>query len=165
MLKSIYYAYFHSLMKYGIIFWGNSTDSKKVFTLQKKIVRIMLGVKPQNSCRGLFKRLQILPLPCRYIFSLLNFIINNQEHFQTNSAVHSVNTRNKHHLHRSAANLTCFHKSTYNSDIKIFNNLRSSFKSLMNEKAKFKVALKRYLNTHTFYSVDEFLLSKTVSSY
>jgi hypothetical protein len=23
-------------MKYGIIFWGNSSDSKKVFTLQKK---------------------------------------------------------------------------------------------------------------------------------
>jgi hypothetical protein len=31
-LKSIYFAYFHSLMKYGIIFWGNSSDSKKVFT-------------------------------------------------------------------------------------------------------------------------------------
>jgi hypothetical protein len=163
ILKSIYHACFHSLMKYGIIFWGNSTDSKKVFTLQKKIIRIMLGVKPQNSCRGLFKRLQILPLPCEYIFSLLNFIMNNQEHFQTNSAVHSVNTRNKHHLHRPAANLTCFQKNTY-FGIKIFNNLPSSLKRLMNEKAKFKVALKRYLNTHSFYSVDEFLMSKTVSS-
>jgi hypothetical protein len=30
----------------------------------------------------------------------------------------------------------------------------------MNEKAKFKVALKSYLNTHAFYSVDEFLVSK-----
>jgi hypothetical protein len=83
-LKSIYYAYFHSLMKYGIIFWGNSTDSKKVFALQKKVVRIMMGIKPHNSCRGLFKRLQILPLPCEHIFSLLNFIISNQAHFQTN---------------------------------------------------------------------------------
>jgi hypothetical protein len=45
-IKSIYFAYFHSLMKYGIIFWGTSSDSKKVFTLQKKIVRIILGVKP-----------------------------------------------------------------------------------------------------------------------
>jgi hypothetical protein len=50
-------------MKYGIISWANASDSKKVFTLQKKIVRIMVGVKPQNSCRELFKRLQILPLP------------------------------------------------------------------------------------------------------
>jgi hypothetical protein len=71
-------------MKLGIIFWGNSSDSKKVFTLQKKIVRIMVEVKPQHSCRVIPKRLQILPLPCEYIFSLLNFIINNQEHFQAN---------------------------------------------------------------------------------
>jgi hypothetical protein len=69
-------------MKYGIIFWGNS--SKRVFTLQKKTVRITVGAKPQ-------------PL-VEYIFSLLNFIINNLEHFQTNSAIHCVNTRNKHHL-------------------------------------------------------------------
>jgi hypothetical protein len=62
------YAYFHSLMKYGIIFWGNSFDIKKVFTLQKKIVRIMMGVKSHNSCRGLFKRLQILTCCCEYIY-------------------------------------------------------------------------------------------------
>jgi hypothetical protein len=34
---------------------------------------------------------------------------------------------------------------------------------LMNEKVEFKVALKRYLNTHSFYSVDEFLSSKNDS--
>jgi hypothetical protein len=92
MLKSIYFAYFHSLMKYGIIFWSHSSDSKKVFTLQKKFVTIIVGVKNQYSCSELFKRLQLLPLPCVHIFSLLNFIINNQEHFQTNSAIHSVYT-------------------------------------------------------------------------
>jgi hypothetical protein len=134
---------------------------KKVCKLEKKTVRIMVGVKPQNSCRELFKRLQILPLPCEHIFSLLNFIINNQEHF----AVHSVNTRNKHHLHRPVANLTFFQKSTYYSGIKIFNNLPSSLKSLMNEKAEFTVALKRYSSTHSFYSVDEFLSSKNDSSF
>jgi hypothetical protein len=34
-LKLIYFACFHSLMKYGMHFWGNSSDSKKIFTLQK----------------------------------------------------------------------------------------------------------------------------------
>jgi hypothetical protein len=37
-------------------------------------------------------------------------------------------------------------------------------KTFMNEEAKFKVALKSYLNTHAFYSVDEFLVSKIDSS-
>jgi hypothetical protein len=59
ILKLTYFAYFYSLIKYGIIFWGDSSDSKKVFTLQKKTVRIMVGVKPQHPCRELFKKLQI----------------------------------------------------------------------------------------------------------
>jgi hypothetical protein len=62
-LKTVYFVYFHSLMKNGIILGGNSADSKKVFTLQKKIVRIMMGVKSHHSCRDLFKRLQTLTFP------------------------------------------------------------------------------------------------------
>ena len=117
-------------MKYGIIFWGNSSDSKKVFTLQKKIVRVMIGVKSRNSCRDLFKRLQILTLPCGYIYPLINFIKNNEEHFQTNADVHSVNTRHKHCLHKPIANLSCFQKSAYYAGISIFNNLPSNLKGL-----------------------------------
>jgi hypothetical protein len=37
-------------------------------------------------------------------------------------------------------------------------------KRFTNEKAKFKIALKLDLNTHSFYSVDEFLLAKTESA-
>jgi hypothetical protein len=48
--------------------------------------------QPRKSCRDLFKRLQILPLPCKYIFSLINFIINNQEYFQTNADIHTQET-------------------------------------------------------------------------
>jgi hypothetical protein len=81
-----------------------------IFTLQKRTVRIIADVKSRNSCRNLFMRLEILPLPCEYIFTLMNFVVNNQEHFQTNSVIHSVNTRNRDHLHRPTANLSCFKK-------------------------------------------------------
>jgi len=30
-LKVIYYSYFHFIMTYSLIFWGNSPDSIKVF--------------------------------------------------------------------------------------------------------------------------------------
>jgi hypothetical protein len=145
-------------MKYGIMFWGNSSSSKKIFTLQKKVIRIMADVKPRISCRTLFKRPEILPLPCEYILSLMKFIVNNQEPFQTNSAVHSVNTRSKHPLHRPIANLACFQESAFYTGIKIFNCLSSSLTNLKNKKSQFKVALKSYLNTHSFYSVDEVLM-------
>jgi IS1 family transposase len=150
-------------MKSGIIFWGDSPNSEMIFTLQKKTIRIIAGVKSRNSCRNLFMRLEILPLPCEYIFILMNFLVNNQEHFQTNSAIHSVNTRNRDHLHRPIANLSCFQRSAYYAGIKIFNRLPSNLRSLMNKKAQFKVALKRYLNTHCLYSVEESLILKNYS--
>jgi hypothetical protein len=74
---------------------SHSAGHTQTFTLQMKIVKIMVGVKPTNSCRCLLKRLEILPLPHKYIFSLMNCTVNNHEHFQTNSIVHSVNTRNR----------------------------------------------------------------------
>jgi hypothetical protein len=89
----------------------------------------------------------------------MNFIVNNQEHFQTDLAVHIVNTRNEDHFHRPVANLSCFQKTVYYSGIKIFSSLPSGLKSLMNKIVQFKVALK-YLNTHSVYLIDEFLMFK-----
>jgi len=54
----------------------------------------------------------------------MNFYVNNQELFETNSWIHSVNTRNRDHLHRQLANLSCFQKSAYYAGIKIFNSLQ-----------------------------------------
>jgi IS1 family transposase len=157
-LMSTYFTYFQFIIKYGIIFWGNSSNSRKIFTLLKKIIRSMVGARPRTPCRSLFKKLGILPVPCQYLFSLMNFFVNNQENFQTNSSVHCIKTRNKHHLYRPIANLSCFQKSVFYSGIRIFNSLPRSLTNLKNEKAQFKVALRRYLNADSFYSVDEFLV-------
>jgi hypothetical protein len=35
-------------------------------------------------------------------------LLCNEEHFQTNADVHSVNIRHKHYLHKPTANLSCF---------------------------------------------------------
>jgi hypothetical protein len=78
-LKSIYFAYFHSIMKYGIIVWSHSFNSGKIFTLQKKIFRIMVNAKPRSSYRSLFKKLEILPVPFQYVFSWMNVNVSNQE--------------------------------------------------------------------------------------
>ena len=73
-LTSMYFAYFHSIvLSYGIIFWGNSSNSRKIFTLQKRIIRIMVGAHPRTSCRTLFKRLEILEVPSQYMYSLTSF--------------------------------------------------------------------------------------------
>jgi hypothetical protein len=86
-LKSIYNEYFYSVIKYGIILGGNSSSIGNTFTLQKNIFRNMASDQPRTSCRSQFKWSEILSVPYQYILSLMNFIINNQENFQTNSCV------------------------------------------------------------------------------
>jgi hypothetical protein len=161
-LKSIYFAYFHPIIQYGIILGGgggrNYSNSRKIFTLQKKIIRIMVGAHPRTPCRNLFKKTRDFACSMPMYISLMNFFVNNQENFQTNPSVDSINTRNKRHLHRPIANLPCFQKSALYSSIRIFNSLPYSVTNLKNEKAQFKVALRRHLNAHSFYSVDEFLM-------
>ena len=162
-LKLIYYTYFHSIMKYGIIFWSTSSNNGKISTLHKKTVALMAGAQPRTSCRSLFKQLEILPVPCHNIVSLINLIINNHEFFQTNSSTHSINTRNKHHLPRPNANLSYFQKSTFYAGIKIFNSLPHRVTILKNDNTQLKASLRKYLHIQSFYSVDEFFTCKDVS--
>ena len=67
MLKATYYSQFHSIILYGLMFWGNSAHSDSVFKIQKRIIRIMTGIGKRDSCRKLFSHLNILPLPSLYI--------------------------------------------------------------------------------------------------
>jgi hypothetical protein len=54
----------------------------------------MAGAQPRISCRSLFKQLEIPPVLCQCTLSLMNCNNNNQEIFQTDSSVHSINARN-----------------------------------------------------------------------
>jgi hypothetical protein len=129
-LKLVYFAYFHSIMSYGIIFWGNSTDNKKVFYIQKKIIRIMTGTKMRASCRKMFKKFNILQLVSEFWLSLLSFVVDNIKTFQTNSDIHNIRTRYRYNLHVPNTNLSKYQKGVYYSGIKLFNNLPPSIKSL-----------------------------------
>lgn len=84
-----------------------SASSRMIFSLQKKTVRLV-GSHPRTSCRRLFKQLQIQPVLCQHILSLLHFTVNNLESFHTNSSTHNVNTRNKHHYHTPNASFSSF---------------------------------------------------------
>jgi hypothetical protein len=100
----IYFLYFHSVMTYGIIFWGNSPQSIHVFRLQKRVIRIISNYGSRDSCRELFKKLQMLPLKSQYKFSPLLFVVKNRENLQFNSEIHNINTRYNDNFHYPICN-------------------------------------------------------------
>ena len=99
-LKIIYYSYSHSIMNYGILFWGPSTASIKIFKLQKRIIRITMGCKRNQSCRELFVKLGLLPLHSQYILSLLMFLFKNKHQFPVNTKIHHHATRQQSNFHQ-----------------------------------------------------------------
>jgi len=158
-LRMICFSYVQSVMSYGIIFWGNSCSSNNIFKIQKRIIRIISNTGSHDSCRHLFKQLQILSLPSQYIFSLLVFVNKNRGLFQPNSEIYDLNTRFNHNLHLPSTSFMLVQKGVLYSGDKIYNHLPSNIKVLSNDTKLFKSTLKSYLTDHTFYSLDEFYQS------
>ena len=124
--------------------------------MQKRIIRIMMGIRNRDSCREHFKRLEILPIQSQYLLSLLLFVADNEEHFRWNFEFHGFNTKNKTNLHPPPSKLTVFQKGPYYSRIKAFNNLTTHVKNFLQTKKQFKRALEEFLHLHSFYSLNEF---------
>jgi len=156
LLRMVYFSYFHSIMSYGIIFWGNSHHSVNIFKIQKRIIRIITNSNRYDTRRPLFKQLRILPLPSQYIFSILIFVVTNKKLFQLNSQVHNIHTRYNDNLHLLSTGLTLVQKGVAYSGCKIYNHLPSQIKKISNNIALFKTMLKKFLLQYIFYSVDEY---------
>jgi hypothetical protein len=122
VMKSIYHSYVHSILAYGIIFWGNSYFRDNIFRIQKRIIRVITNLIKRDSCRELLKKLQILTLQSQYIFSLLVFVVKNRSYFIFNSDIHDINTRFNQNLHLPFTNLTLVQKGVFFSGSKIYIN-------------------------------------------
>ena len=121
-LRMIYYTYFHSNFNYGFLLWGRSSDSEKIFRLQKSIIRIMLGCRSRDPCIKLFMILKILTLSSQYIFSLLLFVINNRNQYTLNSEINHINTTQHSKFHQPLLSLTKYQKGTYCLGIKVYSD-------------------------------------------
>ena len=150
-LKAIYYAYFHAIMSYGVIFWGQSPDSSKVFLLQKRVIRTMMGCGRRDSCRRLFAELGILTLSSQYIFSLLLFVVKNRKLFSLNKDLHSINTRQQSNFHLPSAHQKEYQLGPYYMGIKLFNTLPATSKNESHNPVRFRSLLKKFLLETTLY--------------
>jgi hypothetical protein len=106
-----------------------------IFRLKKKIIGIMLGRRPRDSCRELFFKLEIL----------------------RNSEIYYINTRQQANLHLPLVNVTKYQKGVFCQSINLFNALPSNIKMEFDVPMKFKSILQKFLHENSFYSLNEYL--------
>jgi hypothetical protein len=115
-----------------------------------------MNMKKRDSCREVFKQLNILPLQSQYIFSILIFINKNRELFRSTSEIHGINTRYNCNLHLPSTTLTLFQAGTFYLGSRIFNHIPSYIKDLLHNEKQFKSVLKKYLLENCFYTLEEY---------
>jgi len=73
LIRNIYFTKFHSLLRFGILFWGGAGAdlTTGILRIQKRVIRSMLGVSSRTSCRQLFKELNILTMVSLYIMEVI----------------------------------------------------------------------------------------------
>ncbi|PNF39982.1 hypothetical protein B7P43_G15963 [Cryptotermes secundus] len=156
ILRSVYFAKFESLLRYGIIFWGcGQKDIQTVFKIQKKCLRLIKRVNNRVSCREFFGEFKILTLTSLYIFETLCFLRKNRIYNISYSDVHGYNTVHKQNLYVQPCNTSRCKRSVINMGIRLYNNLPSQIRSIQEFKV-FKRQLKDYLLCKAFYSLQEY---------
>jgi hypothetical protein len=94
-----YYAHFHAFLRYVIIFWGGDNDSKNIFKLQRRVIRIISGVSKHTSCRQIFKDYNILRVTCLYILEIVRNTKEYKDSLEQNVQFRNYNTQIKLDLH------------------------------------------------------------------
>ena len=151
-VKQSYYAYVHSVMSYGIILWGSSTDSERILKMQKRAIRVLVKAGYRDSCREYFKKLQILTSVSVYILEMIMYVRKNITEFRYNNCARYNNNRIQIAQHR----LNITKQLPRIMGAKLFNKLPKCIINLESDNA-FRHNVQKLLLDKTLYSIREYL--------
>lgn len=126
-LRTLYYANFYTVLRFGVIFWGCNAEVQRVFTVQKRVLRIVCGMKYLQTCRGVFRRENLMTVGGIFIYESLIFLFKNKEKFDFRIQ-HNYPTRTTdlaYPIHR----LTITEKNPHYNSIRLFNKLPPNLKT------------------------------------
>lgn len=149
-----YHAYVVSRFRYGIIFWGNSSDVLRVQVLQKRCVRAICGLRFRESCRSVFKDMKLFTVVGLYVYESIKFILQNKTLFQSNVKVHGYDTRHGDDFLLDRTKYSFVQRNVHYSLLKIWNHVPSDLRSL--KERVFLRTVKNALLNNPFYSVREY---------
>lgn len=162
-VKVAYYAFFQSVLNYGLIMWGNSSHINKVLLLQKKALRIINKTSVTAHCKPLFVNSGILTVVNLYIYLCLSYVhkISTSGSAIYRSHTHDYNTRNRNLLDIPYNRLTKSQNSYAVISLKLYNNLSEASKQLTY--GLFKKSLHKWLVQNPFYDINEYFSFKCIS--
>lgn len=151
-----YHALVASKLRYGVIFWGNSTDRDSIFKSQKRCIRAMFGLKPLDSCKSFFINYKILTFPSIYIYEVAVFIHSNPDLFQRKTAANSkLRARDISKLENQLSNTALLRKSIFGIAPKIYNRIPKEIRD--SAITRFKRELMNLLIGKGYYNINDFL--------
>lgn len=154
-LKTVYHATFVSRARYGILFWGASSAIEKIFILQKRVLRNMLGLRFRESCRGKFVENNLLTVSGLYIIECLTFFFKYKHMFDDGTKQRNYYTRTlDYNFPRHRLNVT--EKGAYYQCLKLYNRLPDRIKQI-GSFAKYKTQITAMLIGLEPYSVGEYM--------
>lgn len=161
ILSSAYFGCIYPHLVYGLPIWGaESTRTQYIFRLQKRAIRIILGFKRSQSCRGFFRANNLLTFPCIYILETTTFLKTNPHLFNSpKSSRYDLRQTNRILIPKHRTSF--FERQAYSSSIKLFNHLPSRLRAESSVK-RFKIHLKSFLISKEYYSVNSFLIDRDV---
>lgn len=153
-LITAYYGNFYSVMSYGVLFWGNSSHSSEIFKVQKRAVRIIANLKLDSSCRGFFKKLNLLTLTAVFAYECICYVFKNKDFFKTYLSDHTFNTRHKDKFCYPRHKTTLLEKGCSYNCLQIYNLLPKDIKDIKSF-STFKKIIKRQLTMAEPYNIAE----------
>lgn len=157
-LLTAYHGMAASLLRYGIVFWGNSSHKDKVFKVQKRCIRSMFSLKLTDSCKPYFKKHRLLTLTSIYIFEMCVFVKANPHLFPRLADVNKRDRRDNSRLRTRESKTKLMRSSIFCMATLIYNKLSISLKGLPIN--SFKHQLKLLLIEKGYYNISEFLNDK-----
>jgi hypothetical protein len=150
-------------LRYGIIAWGsaNERDIQKILIQQKKAIRIVEQLGPQEHCKPYFISNNILTVISLYLYEVIVLIKSNPPQLRTDC--HNHNLRNKTNFNLNHHRLTKTSKTPSFMGVKMYNLLPKNLKEI-NQLNKFKKQLKLYLIQRPYYKLNEFVDEHTFNN-
>lgn len=154
-LLNAYHGLVAAILRYGLVFWGNSTLFNLVFKAQKRCIRSMFGLQTTDSCKPKFIEYKILTLSSLYILEVAIFVKSNPNYFPRLCDRVQRNRRDQYKLCLPKAKKSLMRNSIFCMGPVIYNKLPKHLREL--DIHNFKIKLKSILAETCYYTVNEFL--------